>query len=65
MDEHFSDDNALCSLRLDALVDVNDQKHQVDDLGSSDDGSDQGSVAWAVDEGELEIFLLHFGFEFL
>lgn len=51
----LADDQALSRLRLDALGDVHDEHHHVDDLGAADDGADEGRVSGAVHEGELDL----------
>lgn len=53
--QNLANHEALGGLRLDALVDVNDEKHDVDDLRAANDGANQRRVAGAVDERELHL----------
>lgn len=50
----FTNDEALCSLCLDALRDVNDKDHEVNDLRAANDGFDQTRVARAIHERHLQ-----------
>lgn len=61
--KEFSDDDALCSLGLDALGGVNHQEHDVYYLGSPDNGLYEGGMARAVDKRELQVLLFNFSLE--
>ena len=54
----LADYEALSSLGLDPLANVDDEQHQVDDLCAADDRADERRVAWAVDEGDLHLLVL-------
>ncbi len=53
--QDLANHEALGGLRLDALVDVNDEEHDVDDLCAANDGANQRRVAGAIDERELHL----------
>lgn len=40
---------------LDALGDIYDKQHHVNDVGASEDGSDEGCMAGAVHQSELHL----------
>jgi len=52
---------ALGGLCLEPLGRIYYQEHDVDDLGSADDCADEGGVAWAVDESELQLVVRKVG----
>ena len=62
---HLCNHQALCGLCLDALCHIYNQDDHVNDLSASHNGADEGGVAWAVHEGELQLCLGQLGLEVL
>ena len=52
--QDFADDQAFRRLCLDSLRNINDQHHEVNDLCSSDDGSNQRCMAWTIYQRKLQ-----------